>query len=108
LLQRFPQFDAQKAACGVARDAGIESVGKAAHHRRILVQQLRQNREVVIVNDGVNAAVERAELCFDGFCNRLDVGAAAQREPLQIDKEKVLLRVQREALVEGNRKHVVA
>src|SRR4029078_4806057 len=108
LFQGFTELDAQKAAGGVARDTGIKPVGQAAHHRRVFVQQLGDDREVVLVDDRIDPPAEATELGFDGFADRLDVATAAHREALQIDEEQILLLVEGEALVERNRQHVVA
>jgi hypothetical protein len=81
---------------GIAGDAGVEAVGEAAHHGRIFVQELRHDREVIVVDDGVDAPVETVEPGLDGSCDRVDVGAAAQRKALQIDEEQVLLPIKRE------------
>ena len=108
LFQRLAELDAQEAGGGVARDARIEAVGQAAHHGRIFVEQFRHDREIVVVDDRVDPPAEPAELGLDGAGDRVDVGAAAQREALQIDEEQVLLLVEGETLIERDREHVVA
>jgi hypothetical protein len=61
LIERFTKLDAQEAAGRVTRYTGIEPVHEASYRLRILIEQFGQNREVVVIDDRVNAMPERRE-----------------------------------------------
>src|SRR5271157_2463087 len=54
LLQRLAELHPPEAARRVARDAGIKAVDDLAHHGGVFVEELRQDGEIVIVDDGVD------------------------------------------------------
>src|SRR6516165_8495012 len=77
-LQRLAELDAQETGRGVARDPRVEAVDQPADHGGILVEQFGYDREIVVVDDCVDALVQSAELALDGSRDRVDIGLAAQ------------------------------
>src|SRR5262249_4237253 len=107
-LQCLAELDAQETAGRVARHARIVAVHEAAHRLRIFVEQFRQDGEIVVVDDGVDAVADRLELPLHGPGDGADLRPAAYRVALEIDEEQVLLRVKGEPLVERDAEEIVA
>src|SRR6476660_9932274 len=74
----------------------------------MFVEQLRQDKKIVVVHDSVDAMPERCKLVFHRVDDGANFAATTHREALEIDKKYVLLRVVGEALIEGNAQQMVA
>src|SRR5208337_1566430 len=46
-------------------ETALEAVDHLAHHRRVFVEQFRQDGEIVVVDDGVDPLADGGELGFD-------------------------------------------
>ena len=87
LFERVAEFHAEETRGRVARDLGIIFVHQSADHSRVFVEQCRFYREIVVVDDGVDALSQRRNAVRDDLPDMLDVGFVAQREAFEIDKE---------------------
>ena len=66
------------------------------------------DREIVVVDDGVDALSQRRDAVRDDLPDTLDVGLVAQRETFEIDEETICGLVVAEALFERDRQNVIA
>jgi hypothetical protein len=53
LLQRVAQLSAQETAGRIAGDAGVEAVDEAPHHRRVFVNDVGEDFEIIVIDDSV-------------------------------------------------------
>ena len=98
----------RKPARRVARDVRVVCVHQATHHGRIGVEQLGIYREVVVVDDRVDAFAERREAVDDDLPDALDVVFVAHGEAFEVDEETIRRLVIGEALFERDRQNVIA
>ena len=112
-FERVAELHAEETRSRIAGDLGIIFVHQPADHGRIFVEQRRIDREIVVVDDGIDAFSQRRDAVRDDLPDVLDVGFVAQREAFQIDEEMIRRLVVGEALFErmlsmSSRKPMVA
>src|ERR1700693_4001792 len=82
-----PELHPEEAAGGVAGDAGVEVLGQPTHHVRIGVEQLWQDGEIIVVNDGWHFLADWAEpFCYQR-ADTLDLRVGTHAVALEIDEE---------------------
>src|SRR5690348_16509518 len=102
------QLGAQKAARRVAGRTRVKSIGEIAHHRRVLVDDIRENIEIVVVDDDVDLSPQRRKHAFNDAVYLFDVPVVSNHVTLEIDEELILLRMKGESLLERHAQQVVA
>ena len=106
--QRVAELHAQETRRRVAGDAPVVALDQPLHHVGPRIDQLRSDRETVVVDDRVDPLADRRQRLLDFAAHVLDVPQRADREALEVDEEDVLLRGVGEPARERNGEHPVA
>ena len=106
-IERVSQLAAQEAVGRIARRARIEPVHQIAHHRGILVDNVREDGEILIVDDRLDLVAHRLEDRLDRMADPFDVLLVANDMPFEIDEELPFLRMLRESLLERHTQEIV-
>ena len=77
-------------------------------HRDVVIDQLGEDSEAVVIDDGVDLVPDRLQRIVDRLADAFDVLGAAHIEPLEIDKEQVLAGIVVQALGERDFQHLPA
>ena len=85
------QLGAQKATGRIAGRTSVKPIGEIAHHRRVLVDDVGENIEIVVVDDDVDFSPQRRKHAFNDAAYLFDVPVVSNHVTFKIDEELVLL-----------------
>src|SRR5271167_622193 len=92
--QGVAELDAEESVGRVPGRAGIETLAEIGDHGRVTVQELRQNGEILIVDNSAHLMSYPAEAFGGEIADPLDVSLRAHREPLEVDEECICLGIE--------------
>ena len=89
LLEGISEFHPEKSTRGISGHVSIVFINQIFHHVGVFIYEVRENGEIVVVDDGMDFLSERRQDFFNRFFGIPNVLSRLDRMSFKIDKKEI-------------------